>query len=301
MVGSHDSTSTQAPTVVASASSAQSSFGMTSPPPAYITGNSRPRPPCSHLDNFEIEDPPFPSFKMVKTYITLTTNDIRILTALTGVHYLFKLWWIICILIGVFTPQRLPISSISTRKPKAQSPVLKSGMTLDFDVGRGNNGSGSGIGDGAHNTNKTGMNRFKKIGLRGGETGGDNNIALKMAVAAIVFTFIMSLVKICILQRIKAKGKYNTGMDGRRGTRGGGDNERESNETGRKGGVQKEKYVLGVWWEKYVNLGHWVGVVDEVLGLILTVCLMQGRESMKTLVMAQVARINSGAGISARG
>ncbi|KAF3250261.1 hypothetical protein TWF192_005282 [Orbilia oligospora] len=305
MLGPHGRPATPTPPItVATSNRSRSTLGVPSPPPAYApvrlegAHNTRPNPPPQEFQPFEIQDPPYHPLKIKRTYITFTGRDIRILTVLTGVQYIFKSWWIVSILIALFGPSRQsgysPDASDMQRK-KPHSQIVRAVVSPDVATGYRHGRVVWGFGDGDY-LNRTGM-KIRNIPQGAADTVGDtSSIRYKLAIAAIVVTFVTSLVKLCLLQRMRVKGRYSAGVDigARRGIPGDGGPGRDDNTSGRRETARKERYVLGAWWEGYVFTGHWVTFIDEVLGLILTVCLMQGEE--KSYMVPEVAGANARGG-----
>ncbi|KAF3170764.1 hypothetical protein TWF751_006592 [Orbilia oligospora] len=297
MLGPHGRPATPTPTItVATSNRSRSTLGVPSPPPAYAPGahNTRSNPPPQEFQPFEIQDPPYHPLKVKRTYITFTGRDVRILTVLTAVQYIFKSWWIVSVLIALFGPSRqpdYPLDASDIQKKKPHSQIVRAVMNPDVDTGYRNGRAALGFGDGYY-LNRTGM-KIPNIPLEAANTVGDtNSITFKLAIAAIVVTFVTSLVKLCLLQRMKVKGKYGTGVDtgARTGIPGDEGPGRDDNTLGGRETARQKRYVLGAWWEGYVFTGHWVTFIDEVLGLILTICLMQGKD--KSSMVAEVARTN---------
>ncbi|KAK6514625.1 hypothetical protein TWF281_004823 [Arthrobotrys megalospora] len=233
---------------------------MSSPPPAYLPGDP---PNCRHLSSSPHPSPvseDSPQLKnSEKTHIILSSADIRIFSALTGVHQLCKLWWIVCVLVGMFAPLPPPLPYPRDYPDDPPIRLLSHAPVIPGIRGR-------------PNLNTPGSRRVFANHMAGVS---EHSSAFKMAVAAIVITFCMSLIKIGILQRMKtkSKGKYKDGVD-------------PLMDRNMKG-LGKEKYKLGAWWERYVNLGHWIGVIDEVFALVVTVWLLsvrlEGRRSRRGL------------------
>ncbi|KAK6360962.1 hypothetical protein TWF730_007077 [Orbilia blumenaviensis] len=225
-------------------SSPRSSIGVMSPPPAYAPDDSPPdgrsRRPA---ELFDVEDGD--QMKFHRWHFMLTTADIRVFTAVTCLHLVCKVWWLICILVGVFTP--VPYTPAPFNSPARQEPIVRE-RPPPYNPGQ------------SHRNIITQTLRKAPVA----RVLGDHNSCLRMAIAAIVITLCISLVKVGMLRRMKTKERYNKGLD-----------RILNGDLGDKG-----KLLLGSWWERYVQAAHWVGAVDEILGLVLTVSFM-GRPNWK--------------------